>query len=116
MPAIPADQHGEHLSSLSDTEWEGGEQAYPSDFLNLLRDDDRIQVFAAPEKAADYQMKLEERRRQKRLQKLSRKMEEAMAKGPRPIESFAELVEEITKMLNEDKQMNSGVKVCNENI
>ncbi|PIO56034.1 hypothetical protein TELCIR_22572, partial [Teladorsagia circumcincta] len=103
MQAIPADQHGEHLSSLSDTEWEGGEQAYPSDYLNLLRDDDKIQVFAAPEKAADYQMKLEERRRQKDY-KNSRT-------HSGPIESFADLVEEITKMLNEDKQMNNGVKV-----
>ncbi|KAK6045094.1 hypothetical protein COOONC_17401 [Cooperia oncophora] len=111
MPVIPADHHGEHLQNLSEAEWEGGEQALPSDFLNLLRDDDRIQVFAAPEKAADYQMKLEERRRQRRLAKLSRKMEAAMAKGPRPIESFGELVDEITKMLNEDKQQNCGVKV-----
>ncbi|KAL6726721.1 hypothetical protein Aduo_008662 [Ancylostoma duodenale] len=43
--------------------------------------EERVSVFAAPEKALEHQLRLEERRRQRRLAKRARKMEEALKKS-----------------------------------
>ncbi|KIH63637.1 hypothetical protein ANCDUO_06059 [Ancylostoma duodenale] len=74
--------------------------------------EERVSVFAAPEKALEHQLRLEERRRQRRLAKRARKMEEALKKSKRDvIETFAQLVAAVTNLLNEDRQKNHGVQV-----
>lgn len=112
MPDFPIDQKGDPLIQLSDTEWEHGVQAFPNEFINLTREEDRVSVFAAPEKAAEYQAKLEDQRRRRRLARQQRRMEEAMEKGFRPLETFPELVDAVTRTLNEDRVQNHGVQVC----
>ncbi|WKY01443.1 hypothetical protein Q1695_015440 [Nippostrongylus brasiliensis] len=72
MPPIPADKHGEDLQRLSETEWETGEQAFPNEFINLNREEDRISVYAAPEKTTEHLLKLEEKRRKKLMEMLKR--------------------------------------------
>ncbi|KJH50751.1 hypothetical protein DICVIV_03098 [Dictyocaulus viviparus] len=111
IPQIPVDRHGEKLPNLTEVEWEKADMAYPNDYLNLQRDSSRVSVYAAAEKAADYQLRLEERKQQKRLQRRSRKIEASMAKAARQTESFSELCAAITKLLNEDRVKNYGIQV-----
>ncbi|VDO79295.1 unnamed protein product [Haemonchus placei] len=111
MPTYPGDRIGESLTDFSEAEWKEGRQAYPADFLNLLRDDGHVHVFAPREKAAEYLMSFGERRRRRHRPKRDVRMYGATAEGSRPILSFGELVQAITDLLNEDKEQNEGVKV-----
>ncbi|RCN46101.1 hypothetical protein ANCCAN_07873 [Ancylostoma caninum] len=112
MPTYPSDLRGERLTHLSDAEWETAEMAFPSEYLNLERHEERVSVFAAPEKALEHQLRLEERRRQRRLARRARKMGEALRKSKLDaIETFAQLVAAVTNLLNEDKHKNHGVQV-----
>ncbi|XGW14209.1 hypothetical protein V3C99_000493 [Haemonchus contortus] len=111
MPTYPGDRIGESLTDFSEAEWKEGRQAYPADFLNLLRDDGHVHVFAPREKAAEYLMNFGERRRRRHRPKRDLRIDAAAAEGSRPILSFAELVRAITDLLNEDKEQNEGVKI-----
>ncbi|WKY01444.1 hypothetical protein Q1695_015440 [Nippostrongylus brasiliensis] len=111
MPPIPADKHGEDLQRLSETEWETGEQAFPNEFINLNREEDRISVYAAPEKTTEHLLKLEEKRRKKLMEMLKRPEPPSSSESSGTIETFTELVDAITMMLNEDRTQNEGVKI-----
>nr|CDJ98521.1 unnamed protein product [Haemonchus contortus] len=111
MPTYPGDRIGESLTDFSEAEWKEGRQAYPADFLNLLRDDGHVHVFAPREKAAEYLMNFGERRRRRHRPKRDLRIDGTAAEGSRPILSFAELVQAITDLLNEDKEQNEGVKI-----
>ncbi|VDK58282.1 unnamed protein product [Cylicostephanus goldi] len=80
MPTYPSDLRGEKLQRLSDREWERAQMAFPTDFLNLERNSEKVSVFAAADKALARQLRAEERRRLRRLARRNRRIEAALRK------------------------------------
>ncbi|CAJ0598672.1 unnamed protein product [Cylicocyclus nassatus] len=112
MPTYPSDLRGEKLQHLSETEWDRAQMAFPSDFLNLERNSERVSVFAAADKALEHQLRVEERRRLRKLAKRNRRIEAALRKKRmQAIETFAQLVTAVTALLNEDRVKSNGIEI-----
>ncbi|KAK6743997.1 hypothetical protein RB195_010975 [Necator americanus] len=112
VPTYPSHVRGERLTHLSEIEWDKAEMAYPSEYLNLERNNDRISVFAAAEKGLEYQLRLEEKRRQRKLARRQKRILAAKRKSKiEAIETFAQLVSAVTAFLNEDRKKNHGIQI-----